>query len=80
MLGPSLAALPSAKKPPWLRQRAPQGEKYKELFGQMRELKLATVCEEAQVSVCVRRGGCGRGEGLLEGCMRHSRVDEWASA
>ena len=49
MLGPSLPSLPNSSKPSWLRQRAPQGDKYNELFGQMRDLKLATVCEEAQV-------------------------------
>ena len=58
MLGPPLAALPNSKKPPWLRQRAPQGDKYRELFGQMRELKLTTVCEEAQ---CPNIGECWNG-------------------
>ncbi|KIY95558.1 hypothetical protein MNEG_12405, partial [Monoraphidium neglectum] len=58
MLGPALAALPSSSKPPWLRQRAPQGERYTELFSQMRELKLATVCEEAQ---CPNIGECWNG-------------------
>jgi lipoic acid synthetase len=58
MLGPSLAQLPTSKKPPWLRQRAPQGQKYEEIFGQMRELKLATVCEEAQ---CPNIGECWNG-------------------
>jgi len=59
MLGPSLAALPNSSKPPWLRQRAPQGEKYSELFEQMRGLKLATVCEEAQ---CPNIGECWNGD------------------
>jgi lipoic acid synthetase len=58
MLGPSLAALPNSRKPPWLRQRAPQGDKYQQLFGQMRQLKLATVCEEAQ---CPNIGECWNG-------------------
>lgn len=58
MLGPSLGALPNSKKPAWLRQRAPQGDKYTELFGQMRDLKLATVCEEAQ---CPNIGECWNG-------------------
>jgi lipoic acid synthetase len=58
MLGPSLVSLPNSSKPPWLRQRAPQGDKYKELFGQMRGLKLATVCEEAQ---CPNIGECWNG-------------------
>uniref|UniRef100_A0A383WNL3 Lipoyl synthase, chloroplastic n=1 Tax=Tetradesmus obliquus TaxID=3088 RepID=A0A383WNL3_TETOB len=59
MLGPSLASLPNSSKPPWLRQRAPQGEKYGQLFEQMRELKLATVCEEAQ---CPNIGECWNGD------------------
>lgn len=59
MLGPSLASLPNSSKPPWLRQRAPQGEKYGQLFSQMRELKLATVCEEAQ---CPNIGECWNGD------------------
>ena len=58
MLGPSLAMLPKASKPPWLRQRAPQGDRYNELFSQMRGLKLATVCEEAQ---CPNIGECWNG-------------------
>jgi hypothetical protein len=58
MLGPSLASLPNSSKPPWLRQRAPQGEKYGQLFEQMRTLKLATVCEEAQ---CPNIGECWNG-------------------
>ncbi|GBF90791.1 hypothetical protein Rsub_03092 [Raphidocelis subcapitata] len=58
MLGPPLNALPNSSKPPWLRQRAPQGERYGELFTQMRELKLATVCEEAQ---CPNIGECWNG-------------------
>eukprot|EP00775_Hariotina_reticulata_P006058 gene6058-6296_t len=58
MLGPSLASLPNSSKPPWLRQRAPQGEKYGQLFEQMRSLKLATVCEEAQ---CPNIGECWNG-------------------
>ena len=58
MLGPSLGSLPNSSKPPWLRQRAPQGDKYNELFEQMRGLKLATVCEEAQ---CPNIGECWNG-------------------
>jgi hypothetical protein len=58
MLGPSLAALPGQSKPPWLRQRAPQGERYQELTTQLRGLKLATVCEEAQ---CPNIGECWNG-------------------
>lgn len=62
MLGPSAAnavSLPNQTKPAWLRQRAPQGDKYNGLFGQMRGLKLATVCEEAQ---CPNIGECWNGD------------------
>ena len=58
MLGPSLASIPNQSKPPWLRQRAPQGDKYTDLFKQMRGLGLATVCEEAQ---CPNIGECWNG-------------------
>ncbi|KAG2452879.1 hypothetical protein HYH02_002223 [Chlamydomonas schloesseri] len=59
MLGPSLGALPNQNKPAWLRQRAPQGEVYSGLKDQLRGLKLATVCEEAQ---CPNIGECWNGE------------------
>lgn len=39
---------PNAKKPGWLRQRAPQGERYRQVKESLSELKLNTVCEEAQ--------------------------------
>lgn len=48
LLGPPLSSLPNQSKPPWLRQRAPQGARYEELKKQLHGLKLATVCEEAQ--------------------------------
>lgn len=45
--GQAAASPPStpvtAKKPPWLRQRAPQGEKYEDLKDSLRSLKLNTV-------------------------------------
>lgn len=44
-----------ANKPGWLRQRAPQGERYDYLSGSLRSLKLHTVCEEAQ---CPNVGEC----------------------
>jgi len=44
-----------ATKPPWLRQRAPQGERYEYLTDSLRSLKLATVCEEAK---CPNIGEC----------------------
>jgi lipoic acid synthetase len=36
------------KKPAWLRQRAAQGEKYARMRETLGELKLNTVCVEAQ--------------------------------
>jgi hypothetical protein len=56
--GPQLAALPGASKPPWLRQRAPQGERFEYLHGSLRDLGLHTVCEEAQ---CPNIGECWNG-------------------
>ena len=50
---------PALAKPPWLRQRAPQGDRYSYLTTQMRTLSLATVCEEAQ---CPNIGECWNGE------------------
>ena len=46
------------RKPAWLRQRAPQGERYEYLSGSLRELGLNTVCEEAQ---CPNIGECWNG-------------------
>ena len=45
-------------KPGWLRQRAPQGERYEYLAGSLRALQLHTVCEEAQ---CPNVGECWNG-------------------
>ncbi|MGE0455758.1 MAG: lipoyl synthase [Vicinamibacteria bacterium] len=42
-------------RPPWIRARAPQGERYERLFGLMRGLGLNTVCEEAH---CPNLGEC----------------------
>ena len=53
--GPSPEHLPLANKPSWLRQRAPQGERYEYLSDSLRSLKLHTVCEEAQ---CPNVGEC----------------------
>jgi lipoyl synthase len=57
-VGPSLEALPGSNKPGWLRQRAPQGERFEYLKSQMTDLKLATVCQEAQ---CPNVGECWNG-------------------
>lgn len=55
----SPSPLPSGgRKPTWLRQRAPQGERYDYLKSQLSDLKLATVCQEAQ---CPNIGECWNG-------------------
>ena len=51
-------SLPHSNKPAWLRQRAPQGERYEYLEQGLRKLKLATVCEEAK---CPNMGECWNG-------------------
>ena len=56
-VGPHTGRDPTVKKPSWLRQRAPQGEKLAKLKESITTLKLNTVCEEAQCpnigEVCV---------------------------
>ena len=47
-LGPHTGRDPNAKKPEWLRQKAPQGERFQEIKESLSHLKLNTVCEEAQ--------------------------------
>jgi lipoic acid synthetase len=59
LLGPPVGNLPNQSKPPWLRQRGPQGPRYEALNSQLRGLKLATVCEEAQ---CPNIGECWNGD------------------
>ncbi|KAG9439598.1 hypothetical protein H6P81_019763 [Aristolochia fimbriata] len=59
-LGPYTGRDPNVKKPDWLRQRAPQGDKYQEVKDQLSQLKLNTVCEEAQ---CPNIGECWNGGG-----------------
>ncbi|URE13727.1 hypothetical protein MUK42_22193 [Musa troglodytarum] len=57
---------PTVSKPEWLRQRAPQGEKYARLQESLAELKLNTVCVEAQcpnIGECWNGGGGAGGEG-----------------
>ncbi len=56
--GPRVEDLPGSSKPGWLRQRAPQGERYEYLSGSLRTLNLHTVCEEAQ---CPNVGECWNG-------------------
>lgn len=57
---------PSMKKPEWLRQRAPQGDKFSRLQDSLSKLKLNTVCVEAQcpnIGECWNGGGGAGGEG-----------------
>lgn len=51
---------PNVKKPYWLRQKAPQGQKFEEVKNSLSRLKLHTVCEEAQ---CPNIGECWNGGG-----------------
>jgi hypothetical protein len=74
--GQAAASPPStpvtAKKPPWLRQRAPQGEKYEDLKDSLRSLKLNTVSSKLfrilQVSTASRAAFSVRGpsEGMQD--------------
>ncbi|KAL6566279.1 Lipoyl synthase, chloroplastic [Orobanche gracilis] len=59
-LGPHTGRDPDVKKPDWLRQKAPQGEKYEEVKESLSRLKLNTVCEEAR---CPNIGECWNGGG-----------------
>lgn len=59
-MGPHTGRDPNVKKPGWLRQKAPQGEKYREVKETLSGLKLHTVCEEAQ---CPNIGECWNGGG-----------------
>ena len=85
---PSLQQLPNQTKPGWLRQRAPQGERFDYLNGQMKSLKLATVCQEAQcpnVGECWNGGSHGIGTATImlmgDTCTRGCRfcAVSWAS-
>ena len=56
----SIPGLPAGlTKPPWLRQRAPAGDKYTQISSDVRGLGLATVCEEA---MCPNLGECWNGD------------------
>lgn len=78
--GPQLAQLPGSSKPPWLRQRAPQGERFDYLHSSLRGLGLHTVCEEAQcpnVGECWN-GGTGTATIMLLGAERSCSVGSTA--
>ncbi|RWR88683.1 Lipoyl synthase [Cinnamomum micranthum f. kanehirae] len=59
-LGPYTGRDPTVKKPEWLRQRAPQGERFRQVKESLSKLNLNTVCEEAQ---CPNIGECWNGGG-----------------
>lgn len=59
-MGPYTGRDPSVKKPGWLRQKAPQGNKYDEVKDSLSRLNLHTVCQEAQ---CPNIGECWNGGG-----------------
>lgn len=50
--------MPTSPKPPWLKVRMPGSERYHEIRKRARQLKLATVCEEAR---CPNIGECWGG-------------------
>ena len=68
--GPYTGRDPEVKKPAWLRQRAAQGEKYARLRESLGELKLNTVCVEAQ---CPNIGEVGSAR--LNGSLKNLRFD-----
>ncbi|KAJ6291395.1 hypothetical protein OIU76_023463 [Salix suchowensis] len=57
-MGPYIGRDPNVKKPEWLRQRAPQGERFEEVKDSISRLNLNTVCQEAQ---CPNIGECWNG-------------------
>ncbi len=72
---PMLDEPPGPTKPPWLKVRAPQGERYVSLKRTLRTLQLNTVCEHAR---CPNVGECwGRGTATVmllgEICTRGCR-------
>ena len=54
----ALKRSPSKPKPSWIKMRAPSGERYLQIKDLMSDLKLATVCQEAQ---CPNIGECWGG-------------------
>lgn len=60
MVGPYTGRDPNVKKPEWLRQKAPLGERFQEVKQSVTRLNLNTVCQEAQ---CPNIGECWNGGG-----------------
>lgn len=65
----------STRKPEWLKVRLPRGEEYERIKGLVRELKLATVCEEARCPNIAECWGGGTATVMLMGevCTRACR-------
>ncbi|KAK6921505.1 Radical SAM [Dillenia turbinata] len=59
-MGPYTGRDPDVKKPKWLRQKAPQGQRFQEVKDTLYTLNLHTVCQEAQ---CPNIGECWNGGG-----------------
>ncbi|EOX99009.1 Radical SAM superfamily protein isoform 3, partial [Theobroma cacao] len=59
-MGPFTGRDPNVKKPEWLRQKAPQGQRFDDVKQSLSRLNLNTVCEEAQ---CPNIGECWNGGG-----------------
>ena len=53
-----MTAAEKLRKPSWLKVKAPQGENYVRLKKLMKDLNLATVCQEAR---CPNMGECWGG-------------------
>ena len=66
---------PSSPKPEWLKVRPPAGERYTQIKGRMRELGLATVCEEARCPNIAECWGGGTATIMVMGdtCTRGCR-------
>ena len=65
----------SIKKPEWIRVSLPHGERYRNLLGMLRDLKLVTVCQEANCPNIAECWGGGTATFMLMGeiCTRACR-------
>ncbi len=52
---PNVETVPNERKPPWIRVRLPQGQKYQHVRAAVHDHNLATVCEESH---CPNMGEC----------------------
>lgn len=70
-----VAAAPSVGKPSWLKVRLPQGDAYERVKGLVKELHLATVCEQARCPNIAECWGGGTATVMLMGevCTRACR-------